>query len=173
MTKAPAKKAKTASNKTPSKAKVLSMAPHLVVAGAADAIAYYGKAFGATELLRIPGPNGKLIHAAVEIGGLPVMLTDEEPAWGSLSPKSLKGTPVTIHLNVADVDAFFARAVEAGATVKMPVADMFWGDRYGLLQDPFGHNWSIATHQRDMTETELRAAAAEAMSKHGQNCPEA
>ncbi|MEQ1694675.1 MAG: VOC family protein [Hyphomicrobiaceae bacterium] len=167
MTKVPAKRPRTAR-----KATVLSIAPHLVVAGAADAIAYYIKAFGAVEKLRIPGPNGKLIHAAIEIGGLAVMLTDEEPAWGSLSPKALKGTPVTIHLDVSDVDTFFARAVEAGATVKMPVADMFWGDRYGLLQDPFGHNWSIATHQRDMTEAELRAAAADAMSKHGQNCPE-
>ena len=161
MTKAPATK--------PTKAKpasVLSISPHLVVAGAAEAIDFYVKAFGAVELLRVPGTGGKLIHAAVEIGQQFVMLTDEMPEWGSLSPKTLKGTPVTIHLNVADVDSFFARAVAAGATVKMPVADMFWGDRYGQIQDPFGHNWSIATHQRDMTEAELREAAKQAMSKH-------
>ncbi len=167
MTKAPAKKRKNTVISA-----VQSISPHLVVAGAADAIEFYVKAFGAVEKLRIPGHNGKLIHAAIEIDRLPVMLTDEEPAWGSLSPKALKGTPVTIHLAVSDVDTFFARAVAAGATIKMPVADMFWGDRYGIIQDPFGHNWSIATHQRDMTEAELRAAATEAMTKHQQQSQE-
>lgn len=159
MSKAPAKR--SAKKKTPT---VLSISPHLVVPSSADAIAFYIKAFGAKEILRIPMPDGKIIHAAIELDGMFVMLTDEMPAWGSLSPKALKGTPVTIHLTVTDVDAVFARAVEAGAVVKMPVADQFWGDRYGIVQDPFGHNWSIATHQRAMTEQELRQAALEAMA---------
>ena len=94
------------------------------------------------------------------------MLTDEAPEWGALSPLALKGTPVTIHLMVDDVDAFFARAVAAGATVKMPVADMFWGDRYGVVVDPFGHHWSIATHQRDMSVEEIQKAMEPAMAAH-------
>jgi PhnB protein len=93
------------------------------------------------------------------------MLVDESPEWGMLSPKSLKGTPVTIHLYVEDVDAFVKRAVKAGATVKMPVADMFWGDRYGVIEDPFGHHWSVATHQRDLSEKEMREAMRSAMPK--------
>jgi PhnB protein len=132
--------------------------PHLVCAGAADAIAFYKKAFGAVELMRLPGKNGRLMHGSIEIGGARVMLVDEMPEWGTLSPKSLNGTPVTVHLYVDDVDAFIARALEAGATLKMPVADMFWGDRYGVIIDPFGHSWSIATHQRDMTAEEIQEA---------------
>jgi uncharacterized glyoxalase superfamily protein PhnB len=132
--------------------------PHLVCAGAADAIEFYKKAFGAVEMMRMPGKDGKLMHASVQIGGGSVMLVDEMPEWGALSPKSLNGTPVTIHLYVEDVDAFVARAVKAGATLKMPVTDMFWGDRYGVIVDPFGHSWSIATHQRDMTVEEIQDA---------------
>jgi PhnB protein len=116
--------------------------PHLVCSGAADAISFYRKAFGAVETMRLPGKDGKLMHAAIQIGGASIMLVDEMPEWGALSPKSLKGTPVTIHLYVEDVDAFVERAVQAGATLKMPVADMFWGDRYGVIVDPFGHSWS-------------------------------
>jgi PhnB protein len=130
--------------------------PHLVCAGAADAINFYREAFGAVETMRLPGKDGKLIHAAIQIGGASVMLVDEMPEWGALSPKSLKGTPVTIHLYVEDVDAFVDRALKAGATLKMPVADMFWGDRYGVIVDPFGHSWSVATHQRDMTAEEIQ-----------------
>ncbi|MBX9684738.1 MAG: VOC family protein [Hyphomicrobium sp.] len=136
--------------------------PHLVCAGAADAIAFYKKAFGAVETMRLAGPFGKLMHAAITINGGTIMLVDENPQWGALSPLTLKGSPVTIHLNVDDVDAVVARAVEAGATLKMPVDDMFWGDRYGIVVDPFGHSWSIATHLRDMAvdeiETEMRKA---------------
>jgi len=132
--------------------------PHLVCAGAADAIEFYKRAFGAVETFRLPGKDGKLMHAAVQIGRAEIMLVDEMPEWGALSPKSLNGTPVTIHLYVDDVDAFFERAVAAGATVKMPVADMFWGDRYGVIHDPFGHSWSIATHIRDMTAEEVQEA---------------
>ena len=126
-----------------------SVTPHLVCAGAAKAIDFYKQSFGAHETARMPGPDGKLMHAAVRIGDSTVMLADEMPEWGSLGPKSLKGSPVTIHLYVDDVDSFVARAVKAGAKVTMPVADQFWGDRYGKLEDPFGHQWSVATHIRD------------------------
>ena len=132
--------------------------PHLVCAGAADAIEFYKKAFGATEMMRVPSPDGKLMHAAVQINGAMVMLVDEMPQWGVLSPKTLKGSPVTIHLYVDDVDAFIAHAVEVGATIKMPAADMFWGDRYGVITDPFGHSWSIATPQREVSAEELQEA---------------
>jgi PhnB protein len=138
-----------------------AITPHLVCAGAADAIEFYKKAFGAVEETRLPGPGGRLMHAMIRINGAALMLVDEMPEWGALGPKALKGSPVTIHLYVADADAFVARAVKAGAKVTMPLADMFWGDRYGQIQDPFGHNWSVGTHVRDVTEKEM----VEAMKK--------
>jgi uncharacterized glyoxalase superfamily protein PhnB len=98
------------------------------------------------------------MHAMIRIEGSAVMLVDEMPEWGALGPKSLKGSPVTIHLYVADVDAFVARAVAAGAKITMPVDDMFWGDRYGKLEDPFGHHWSVATHIRDVSPEEMQQA---------------
>ena len=134
------------------------MTPHLVCAGAAEAIEFYKKAFNATEEIRMPGSAGKLMHAAIKIGDSTVMLADEFPDWGSLGPKSLKGSPVVIHLYVEDADAFVKQAVAAGATIKMPVADMFWGDRYGQIEDPFGHRWSVATHVRDVTPAEMQEA---------------
>jgi uncharacterized glyoxalase superfamily protein PhnB len=140
-----------------------TLMPHLVCAGAAKAIDFYKKAFGASELMRLPGKDGKLVHGAVEINGACVMLVDEMPEWGALSPKALKGTPVTVHLVVDDVDAVFKRAVKAGAISIMPVADMFWGDRYGVLEDPFGHRWSVATHVRDMTAKEIQKAMPKEM----------
>ena len=158
MAKSPAKSSSGAKTRS-----TQVVTPHLVCAGAAKAIDFYKKAFGAVETMRMPGPDGKLIHAALELNGGTVMLTDEAPQWGSLSPLSLKGSPVTIHLNVADTDAVIKRAVDAGATLKMPAADMFWGDRYGQITDPFGHNWSISTHQRDMTVEEIQAAMKKAM----------
>ena len=133
-----------------------TVTPHLVCAGAADAIEFYKKAFNATELMRMPTPNGKIMHACISIEGSPVMLVDEMPEWGALGPKSLKGSPVTIHLYVDDVDAFVKRAADAGAKITMPVDDAFWGDRYGQIEDPFGHHWSVATHIRDVTPEELR-----------------
>lgn len=140
------------------------LAPHLVCAGAADAIEFYKKAFGATEMMRIPGPDGRLMHGAVLINGAMVMLVDEMPEHGTLSPKKLGGTPVVIHLTVPDVDGFIDTAVKAGAELKMPPQDMFWGDRYGQVEDPFGHLWSIATPLRGpMSEEELKAAAQDAM----------
>src|SRR4051812_42082724 len=135
-----------------------TLTPHLVCAGAADAIAFYKNAFNAEELMRLPGPDGKIMHAMLQIGDSRLMLVDEAPQWGALGPKSLKGTPVTLHLAVENVDAFFQRAIDAGATVRMAVADMFWGDRYGVLEDPFGHHWSVATHMRDLSHEEIRKA---------------
>jgi PhnB protein len=135
-----------------------TLTPHLVCAGAAAAIDFYKKAFDAVEQGRMPGPDGKLIHAMVRIGDSPLMLVDESPQWGTLGAKALKGSPVTIHLYVDDVDATVERAVAAGAKVTMPIADMFWGDRYGTLEDPFGHHWSVATHIRDVSPEEMREA---------------
>src|ERR1700690_69497 len=135
-----------------------SVTPHLICAGAAAVIDFYKKAFGAIERSRLPGPDGKLLHAAIVIGDSTVMLAEEMPHWGSLGPKARQGTSVYIHLYVEDVDAFAARAVAAGATITMPITDMFWGDRYGQLEDPFGHRWSVATHTRDVTPEEMRNA---------------
>jgi uncharacterized glyoxalase superfamily protein PhnB len=135
-----------------------SLTPHLCCDGAAQAIEFYKKAFNAQELARIPGPQGKLMHAMLKIGNSHFMLNDEFPEFGGFSPKALKGTPVTIHLYVENVDAAFAQAVAAGGKVVMPVADMFWGDRYGQLEDPFGHRWSLATHIKDTTPEEALTA---------------
>jgi PhnB protein len=148
-----------------------ALSPHLVCAGASAAIDFYKKAFGAEELMRLPGPDGRLMHACVRINGASVMLVDEMKEWGALSPKSLQGTPVTIHLNVDDVDAFSAQAIEAGATIIMPTEDMFWGDRYGVIEDPFGHRWSIATHQRDVSPEELREAMRNMEAMCGKDQP--
>jgi len=138
-----------------------TLTPHLVCAGAADAIEFYKKAFNAVELSRLPGPPGKLAHGAVRIGDSVLMLVDEFPEMSTLGPKSLKGTPVTMHLYVENADAAVAQAVAAGATVVMPLADMFWGDRYGQVEDPFGHRWSVATHMRDLSPEEIQAAMKE------------
>jgi PhnB protein len=138
-----------------------SITPHLVCAGAADAIEFYKKAFGAVEQARLPGPGGKLMHAMIRIGDSAVMLVDEMPEHGAFGPKSLKGSPVTIHLYVENADATVERAVKAGARLTMPVADMFWGDRYGQLEDPFGHHWSVATHVRDVSMEEAQKAMRE------------
>ena len=135
-----------------------SVTPHLICAGAADAIEFYKKAFGAVDLGRLPGPKGRLMHAAIRIGDSTVMLVDEMPEWGAFGPKSLKGSPVTIHLYVQDVDASVARAVAAGAKITMPLDDMFWGDRYCKVEDPFGHHWSIATHVREVSPEEMQQA---------------
>ena len=142
-----------------------TITPHLVCAGAADAIEFYKKAFNATETGRLAGPQGKLMHAMVRIGDSALMLADEFPDWGSFGPKSLKGSPVTLHLYVEDVDAFVKRAVAAGAKVTMPLEDMFWRDRYCKLGDPFGHHWSVATHLRDVSPDEMRQAMRN-MSAH-------
>ncbi|KIP19483.1 glyoxalase [Burkholderia ubonensis] len=139
-----------------------TLTPHLICAGAADAIEFYRQAFNAVERVRLPAPNGKLMHACLTIGDSSLMLVDEMPEHGALGPKALKGTPVCLHLFVPDVDAAIAQAVAAGAKVTMPAADMFWGDRYGQVEDPFGHRWSLATHQRDLTPEQIRDAMASA-----------
>jgi PhnB protein len=137
-----------------------ALIPHLICDGAAAAIDFYRQAFGAVEFMRLHAPDGsgKLMHASLQINGATVMLVDEMPQHGSFGPKSLKGTPVVVHLYVKDVDAAFRQAVEAGAKAIMPPADMFWGDRYGQVEDPFGHRWSVATHTRDVTPDEMRSA---------------
>jgi uncharacterized glyoxalase superfamily protein PhnB len=135
-----------------------SITPHLVIDGAAAAIEFYERAFGARDAAKLPGPDGRLMHGHVRIGDSIVMLVDENRAYGMLGPKAVGGSPVTIHLYVDDVDAVYQRAVAAGATPAMPPADMFWGDRYGVLEDPFGHRWSIATHTRDVTAAEMEQA---------------
>ena len=137
-----------------------SITPHIVCAGAADAIEFYKRAFNAVEISRLAGEDGKLMHAEIRIGDSVVMLVDESPEWGMVGPKSLKGSPVTIHLYVDDVDAVVEQAVQAGAKVTVPVEDMFWGDRYGKLEDPFGHQWSVATHLREVPPEELKQAMA-------------
>jgi PhnB protein len=143
-----------------------SLTPHLVCANAAEAIAFYKKAFGATELFRMPGREGKIGHAQIKIGDSVVMLTDEAPQQGMLGPKALKGTPLSLYLYVEKADKAFEQAVAAGATVLMPLADMFWGDRWGLVEDPFGHHWHIASHTRDVSEEEMKRAMQE------MKCPE-
>ena len=140
-----------------------TVTPHLVCKDAAQAIDFYKKAFGADERGRLNTPDGKkVLHAVIRIGNSVIMLIDEFPEWNTVSPQTLNGSPVTIHLYVENAELVFTRAVQAGATVIMPLEDMFWGDRYGKLQDPFGHTWSIATHTRDVSHEEM-AQAAKAM----------
>lgn len=138
-----------------------SVTAHLVCRNAAQAIDFYKKAFGAEEIMRMPGPGGTVMHAEIKIGDSIVMLADENPQWDSKSPLTLNGTPVSLHVYVHDVDKAFDRAVKAGAKVKMPVMDMFWGDRYGQVADPYGHSWSLATHTKDMTPAEIGKAQQE------------
>lgn len=138
-----------------------AMSPHLVVDDAAAAIDFYVKAFDAVELGRVPGPDGRLIHAALRINGFTVMLNDDFPetcGGKSMTPKSLGGTPVTIHLTVVGVDAKFQRALDAGATVVAELQDQFWGDRYGVVADPFGHHWSMGQPVREVPIEEIAAA---------------
>ncbi len=138
-----------------------AVSPHLTVDDAAAAIDFYVKAFGAEEYGRVPGPGGKLIHAAVNINGFTVMLNDDFPEMSGgkpTTPKALGGTPVTIHLTVTDVDAKFQRALDAGATVVQPLEDAFWGDRYGVVQDPFGHKWSMGQPMREVSMAEIQQA---------------
>ena len=141
-----------------------AMSPHLVVDDAPAAIDFYVKAFDAKELGRVPGPGGKLIHAALQINGFTVMLNDDFPetcGGKSMTPKSLGGTPVTIHLTVTDVDAKFQQALDAGATVVAPLDDQFWGDRYGVVADPFGHHWSLGQPVREVSPDEIAASTGQ------------
>ena len=144
--------------------------PHLVCDPCTDAIEFYKRAFGAEEIDRVPAPDGRrIVHAAMRIGGHPVFLVDDFPEFCGgkpSSPKALKGTPVTIHRYVEDCDAAIKRAADAGATVQMPPQDMFWGDRYGVVTDPFGHSWSFGTHVKDLTPADIEGAMKEAFAQH-------
>ena len=143
-----------------------TLTPQLIVKGAARAIEFYKKAFGAEEIGRLAAPDGTtILHANLKIGDSHVFLTDEFPEMECRGPQSLGATPVTIHMYVEDVDAAFGKAVAAGTQVKMPLADMFWGDRYGVLTDPFGHAWSIATHKKDLTPEQIRKGAQAACAE--------
>ena len=137
-----------------------SVTPYLILSGAGDAIAFYKKALGAEEVMRLADPGGKVHHAEISIGDSRVMLADEHPEIQALSPKSVGGSPVSIHLYVEDVDAAVERAVVAGAKLVRPVADQFYGDRVGGIEDPFGYRWFIATHKEDLTMDEIRRRAA-------------
>ena len=139
--------------------------PYLIVKDAARAIEFYKKAFGATELMRMPGPGGKIGHAEIKIGDSPIMLADEVPGMGFRSPESLGGSPISILLYVEDVDVVFSEALAAGAKVQRPVADQFYGDRSGGFTDPFGYVWHVATHIEDVSPEEVGRRAAAAMSQ--------
>jgi len=132
-----------------------TVTPYLIIRDAARAIEFYVKAFGAKEVMRMPMPDGKLAHAEIQIGDSMIMIADENLEWGARSPETLSGTPVGIFLYVPDVDATFKQAVDAGATPTMPPSDMFWGDRYGKVKDPFGHEWSVGTHIEDVSPEEM------------------
>jgi uncharacterized glyoxalase superfamily protein PhnB len=142
-----------------------TLTPYLTCRDAAGAIAFYKQAFGAVERAVMHTPDGKVMHAELKIGDSIVMIADEFPEFGSLSPQSTGGSGAGLHVYVEDVDADFDRAISAGGTVLMPVADMFWGDRYGRLLDPFGHKWAMATHVRDMSLEEIDEAQEEFMKQ--------
>jgi uncharacterized glyoxalase superfamily protein PhnB len=135
-----------------------SATPSLVVGDSKKAIEFYKKAFGAKEIYQFPGPNGKIMHAMIQIGDSIIMMSDEFPDMGARSPNSIGGTPITIHLYVENADKIYNQAINAGAKVVMPIMDAFWGDRYGLVADPDGHSWAIATHQIEMSPEEMRKA---------------
>ena len=142
-----------------------TLTPFLTVRNAVKAIEFYKQAFGAQERGVAKDPTGKVMHAEVKIGDSIIMLSDEFPEFGSLSPESGGSPSMGLHIYIENVDQAFDRAVNAGAKVEMPVMDQFWGDRYGRLKDPFGHKWSIATHTKDMSADEMKHAVDEAMSK--------
>jgi PhnB protein len=137
-----------------------SITPYLILSGASEAIAFYQKALGASEVMRLDDPIGKIHHAEISIGGSRIMLADEHPEIQALSPKTIGGSPVSIHLYVEEVDAAVDRAVAAGAKLIRPVADQFYGDRVGGIEDPFGYRWFLATHKEDLTMDEIRRRAA-------------
>ena len=146
-----------------------NLIPHLVCEPCSEAIEFYKRAFGAEEVHRVPAPDGRrIMHAAIRIGRSFVFLVDEFPEFcggNKSSPKALNGTPVTLHHYVEDCDAAIKRAADAGATVVMPARDMFWGDRYGLVSDPYGHKWAFATHLKDLTPTETLTAMKDAFAQ--------
>ena len=142
-----------------------ALTPYLVVKGASRAMDFYAKAFGAKEKFHMPGENGSIVHAELQIGDSVLMLADENPARGTHAPGTGGETSASIFLYVTDVDAVFAKATTAGAKTVMPPSDMFWGDRYGKLRDPFGHEWSVATHVEDVAPEEMQRRMAAAVAK--------
>jgi PhnB protein len=182
--KPPAKKPmakKPAAKAAPAKASGVptgfrSVTPYLCVEGAAKALDFYAAAFGGKEIMRLPGPDGRLMHAEMQIGDSMVMISDDFPEYcggKSRSPLRLGGSSVSVHLYVSNVDKTFDRAVAAGCTVFMPVTDMFWGDRFGCVFDPFGHMWSIATNVKELTPEEIQAASAAHMAEQCSQAGEA
>ena len=142
----------------------MSISAHIVVQDAGRAATFYREAFGAEELERIPTPDGRIMSLQLRVAGSVLHVADEFPEMGVLAPPSIGGTPVVLALDVADADAVIARAVAAGAEVRQPVQDMFWGDRHGQIEDPFGHRWNVSTHVEDIPPAEMEKRAAEAMS---------
>ena len=148
-------------------AETTTLIPHIVCNNALEAIEFYQKAFGAQPAGVIKAPNGDLLHGAMSINGAMFFLAESNPEWCSKSPRDLGGSPVTLHMMVADCDAVYQQAVEAGCTASMPPQDMFWGDRYGVLTDPYGHTWSIATTIKRLSPEEMQAAASAAFADGG------
>jgi uncharacterized glyoxalase superfamily protein PhnB len=143
-----------------------TLTPSMVVKDARKAMDFFKRAFGAEEIDTMTGPDGRVMHAEMRFGDSVVMLGEENPAWPQFkSAETLGGSPLSLHFYVTDVDAAFQRAVDAGATIESPVQDMFWGDRYGKVRDPFGHLWGIATRVREMSKEEIARAAREWMAK--------
>jgi len=166
--KAPAKKAAPKKKKVqPIPAGYSAVTPYLSIRGAAQAIEFYKKAFGAKEIMRMPGPDGKLGHAEIKIGDSRVMLSDEYKPMSFFGPHTRGGTTVLIHLYVKDVDATVARAVAAGGKLVRPLQDQFYGDRTGSIEDPFGHMWYVATHTRDLSMAEIKRGAEQAAKEEG------
>ena len=144
-----------------------SVTPAIIVRDAAKAIDFYQRAFGAEEVSRMSGPDGSVMHAEIRIGDSLVMLGEENEQWGTRSPLSTNGNPGSLHIYVPDVDSAFDRALRAGATVRYPLENAFWGDRYGKVSDPFGHEWGIATRVKEMSPEEMKQAGEEWMAKAG------
>ena len=142
-----------------------TITPNITVRDAAKAIDFYKKAFGAEEVMRMPAPGGKVMHAEMKLGNSHFMLADEMPEMGNKGPKSLGGTPISFYIYVENVDNAWKRALSAGGKETMPLADMFWGDRTGRLEDPFGHAWVLAQHIKDVTPAEMKTAGEEFMAK--------
>ncbi|MBA4452425.1 MAG: VOC family protein [Nitrosopumilaceae archaeon] len=138
-----------------------SVTPSIVVGDAKEAIEFYKKAFDAKEIYKFPTPDGKILHSMFQIGDSRIMMSDEFTSMGIRSPTTVGGTSITLHLYVEDADKIFKQAIDAGAVVTMPIVDAFWGDRYGIVMDPYGHLWAIATHKIDMTPEGLRKAGEE------------
>jgi PhnB protein len=147
--------------------------PYMVVDDAAAAIEFYKAALGATELFRMPGPGGRIMHAEIKVGDSPIMLCDENPACAARSPRHFGGSPLTLMLYVEDVDSFIDRAVAAGAKLERPIADQFYGDRSGGIEDPFGHRWYIATHKEDVPPAEMQRRFEAIMQQQQQAEPAA